>query len=270
MPKGLITTKTTKFVKKAPMKKVVKKVSKALVKTVKTLIHNNVETKTQSLDSGFNLFNSGIAASGDVLRLIPTIGQGTDSGSRVGQSINLKSLRVKGHMILDWNNYGDQPNESRIAVRMMVVEARQFSFTADSIINYNEWTPYLLQNGTTEQPFNGDIKDLYLDIARTTCKVHHDEIIYLDMPQHSIFTPFGGTVVTTEIIAPMRTSCAFFDVNVKCKGKKLKYNDQSGDVGMNWAPVILFGFAHLNGSGPDLVNTPLGIQYVSTLAYDDA
>lgn len=60
------------------------KPSKTFVKKVQKIIHDDVETKQAYHIMAPTNFNSGIDNTGDVIRVLPNISQGTDVSNRIG------------------------------------------------------------------------------------------------------------------------------------------------------------------------------------------
>lgn len=77
------------------------KPSKALVKTINSVIHKDVETKDASYTMGVTNFNSGVNNVADVLRIIPTIQTGTSNGQRIGDNILTQRMDVRGHIMIN-------------------------------------------------------------------------------------------------------------------------------------------------------------------------
>lgn len=256
-----------RYVKRVPQKKVYKKkVSKDVIRTMKSLISRQIEVKSNSHGSGLVGYNSGITVAGDVNRLLPYIVQGTDSGQRVSSKITAKSLVLKGHMFIN-QTFSFSTANARIGVRMMIVEPHQYPYTTDAINQGGTWLPRLLTSGNGEFNFDGSIPGLYLDMCKKTCKVHYDKIIYLTMPV--IIEKAGTTNTTTTVTQDLRSSVAFFDINIPCKGKKLLYNDSSDNLPTNFGPVVLYGYANLDGTAADVLSSKLLVSSVATLSYED-
>lgn len=242
--------------------------TRSFAKAVQKVINRNNESKMSSIQMDNTAFNSGIAVAADVLQLIPSIGQGTDNGQRIGNRIKSQYLDVRGHIELGAIPYttlgpvassGNILPNCRIAVRLLIVESKQYKSQADASQYYFNWLPQLLQNGISEIPFAGNTKDLYLPINRDAVTVHMDKIIYLSIPM--TFTDSGMAV-------PMGNSVRFFVRKIKLR-KQLVFTDVR-DQPTNSSINMLCGYAHIDGSTPDVATTAVKLSYVSTLHYEDA
>lgn len=98
------------------------KPSKNFVKKVQKIIHADVETKQAYYILAPTNFNSGIDVTGDVIRVLPNISQGTDVSNRIGNQLKGQSLSLKG--CVSWSpsvgTFGSFAN-ARLGVRLMVV-----------------------------------------------------------------------------------------------------------------------------------------------------
>lgn len=245
---------------------------KSMVALIKKTISRQTEDKQSVVQLDNVAFNSGINSSGDVNILVNTISQGADNGQRIGHTIRGKSLRVKGHLQLSAiptsSVQGQQGSgvisaNCRVAVRIMMVEPKSYKFPTVATSQYSSWIPYLLSNGVADSQFNGNTKDLYLDINRDVVKVYYDKVHYLNISQQYINTLTGDSVV------PMTGSVKFFVKNILLKNKLIQFSDYS-DQPTNFSPVILAGYAHIDGSTPDTITTAINVSYVSKLTYEDA
>lgn len=242
--------------------------SRSFAKAVQKVINRNAENKTASIQMDNTSFNSGIATGADVLQLIPSVSQGVDNAQRIGNKIKPSYLDVRGHMELGSipfsalgpvTSAGTIASNCRIAVRLLIVEPKQYRSQPDALSSYSNWLPQLLQNGSAEIGFTGLTKDLYLPINRDCVTVHYDKIIYLSVPM--TYTDSGMSV-------PLTNSVKFFIKRIKLK-KVLSYTD-ARDQPTNSAISMLCGYAHIDGASPDILTTAVKLSYVSTLHYEDA
>lgn len=237
---------------------------KALTKLIQKIIHKDVETKQASVNWDLTAYNSGINVGGDTTKLIPSIAQGTDNGQRVGDNIRGMSLTVRGHLLLALPATNVSSN-CRIGVRLMVVQPKRYNNEGDCVTYYNNWMPYLLDNGTNSQGFTGLIQDLYLPINRDAITVYYDKVHYLSSPFiQTVGTP-GYGIISEEI----RNTVKFFNLKVAMKNKLLKYQDGT-NTPLNFAPMIILGYSHLDGSAPDVVTAQVSMAFNSVFKYEDA
>ena len=123
--------------------------------------------------------------------------------------------------------------------------------------------PFLLQNGANSQAFTGLIQDLYLPINRNAITVYSDKVHYVSVPFLGVATAIGQYTLDAY-----RTT-RFFRMNIKCKNKKLTYQD-GNNTPLNFAPMIIMGYSHLDGSAPDTVSAVVSLAYSSVFLYEDA
>lgn len=245
--------------------------SKKFTKMVQKIVHKDAETKQTVVQLDNVAFNSGISSSGDVNLLVDSISQGTDDGQRIGSSIRGQKLQIKGHMQLvsipTTNIQGSQqagvisPN-CRVAARLMMVQPKSFLTPAQAVAQFTNWGPYLLDNGVATQAFIGNTKDLYLDLNRDQVTVMYDKVHYLNISQQ--YTPG----LTSSSAVPMTGSTKFFQKTINLRNKLIRFGDLNNQP-TNYAPVILIGYAHIDGTSPDTLTTAIQMSYVSKLTYED-
>lgn len=64
----------------------------------------------------------------------------------------------------------------------------------------------------------------------------------------------------------------FFTIRIPVRGKRLLYDSSvSGqEYATNWTCGLCMGYAHLDGSVPDVAETRVGLCYDVTMTYEDA
>lgn len=256
--------------KKRPARRVVRKSrgpSKALTKAVQKIIHKQAESKSafHSVDSLY--FNSAINTTGDMQRVLPNVLVGTSECERIGEQIRSQTLKIKGHYILSSAN--NSLANTRIAVRMMVIQPKNLSAYPDVVAN-TLWLQQLLRKGAANVAFTGVISDLYASVNTDQVTCHYDKVQYITMPY--IYTATLGVPTsgfsTTSI--DYVNSTKFFNINLKVKNKLLKYDkNYSGSQPTLYSPILVLGYVHLDGSAPDVVTTQVIMSYNSELVYED-
>lgn len=241
-----------------------------LIRTIKQVVSSVAETKQAYYSSGNTLtfFNSGIENVGDLLQIVPNIANSTEQNGRVGQTIRAKSLNVRGYIKLNVNEVSDSTKLPSVICRMMVVSLK----TAP---NYNEAQAQatklatLLKKGGTTTSFSGILSDIMANINTDVWTVHHDRKFYLNQ---SYVNSAGASPPSVIISQDVKNTVKFFNFNVKCKNRVLKYDeDVSSDLlPTNFSPILLVGYSYLDGSAVDTISTNLGLQYNLTLNYEDA
>lgn len=239
------------------------KPSKAFAKKVRAVLHKNVESKQAFSSLPSTAFNSGITAVGDIQNLLPTIAQGTADNARIGDQLRGQRLTIKGAVVYNpsTGSYGTYPN-TRLAVRIMIVQPKQYGDYSAIYSNFSSWSAFLLKKGGTTTNFSGTLSDLWAPINSDAITKYYDKIMYLNGPYER--TAVGGY--------QMLGSTKFFNISLKMRNKLLKYDAAvSGGLSpTNYAPIMLIGYVHMDGSSPDGVSTAITAQYDSIFTYEDA
>lgn len=253
--------------KRMPRKKVT--ATKTLTKLIQKVIHKDVETKQAYNVLDLSNYNSGINSAGDAVRILPNILNGTGDANRIGDQLRAMKLAVKGHMILSTVNNSTSAN-CRIAVRMMIVQPRNYSQIDNVQTNATTWMSTLLKKGASTVNFAGNISDLYAPINTDAIIKYYDKVTYITIP--FIVNNVGATSVNTTVSQDVVNSVKFFNIALKVKNKLLKYDTTGSSTlqPMNYAPTFLIGYCHLDGSAPDVLQTQLAVAFDTILDYEDA
>lgn len=247
---------------------------KRFARAVKKIISDLSETKQAYHNSGDSLimFNSGINSSGDMLRVCPNIGQSVLDNGRIGDQIRSKRLNIKGYLKLNINaasgTAGDSTTLPNVIARMMIVSIKSRSSYTDAAAGAG-FLSTLLKKGGTTVGFTGLLSDINAPINTDVFTVHSDRKFYLNQ---DYVNSIGASVPSQYLAQDIKNTVKFFNINVRCKNRILKFDE---DVGggvepTNFAPLLLLGYAYLDGTTIDTVSTNLGLQYISTLDYEDA
>ena len=233
------------------------KPSKSFVKKVMTVIHKTAESK-QAFTSQSNVFyNSGINANGDTVSILPSITKGTNDNQRIGDQLRGQRLQLKGAIQLV-SPQGTLSN-CRVAVRMMVVMPKQYTVFDNSVTG--GWMPYLLKKGGATTAFTGILSDLWAPINTDMITKYFDKVFYLN----TAYNAAAG-------ISTLGNSVKFFSHKFNLKNKLLKYDDaaQAGTLPVGYAPQIILGYVHMDGTGPDTLTTAITMSFDSIFTYEDA
>lgn len=259
MPKGKQNRRPRRGAKLAKRAKP----SKTFKKKVLAVIRTQAETKQAFHAVTSVSYNSGINAIGDVTRILPSIGQGTNDFQRIGDQLKGLSLTVKGAIVYNPSigQYGTYAN-ARLGVRMMIVQPRQFNNLDDVQSNAAAWLTFLLKKGGTTTAFTGILSDLWAPINSDGIIKYYDKVFYMD-------APYQQTAVGS---AYMGGSTRIFSHKMRLRNKTLKYDSSiSGGLNpTNYAPVLLIGYTHMDGSAPDVATTAIQLSYDTVFNYEDA
>jgi len=243
---------------KKPM--VSKKSSKTFVKKVQAIIHKDVETKSAFSQNTSVAFNSGINSAGDIQIIVPDIQNSTFDNGRIGDQI--RGMRLRIGAILTSNLTYTAYSNCRLGVRVLIVQPKMYSNYDAINTNATVWLGTLLKKGLATSAFTGLINDLYADINTDAITVYYDKVHYIN-------TPFMATAVGEQ---STYNSVRFIKKTINLRNKLLRYDSafNSGKTPTNFNPVMLCGYAHLDGSGPDTVTTQVSMTTDSYMDYEDA
>lgn len=231
-------------------------------KAVVALVHKNAETHQAFHSISSENFNSSPNSTADVKRIMPSINKGDEDYQREGDRLTSRNLTVRGAIVYNPSvgQYGTYAN-ARLGVRLMVVQPRIYSNIDDAQTNASTWTAYLLKKGGTTTAFTGVLSDLWAPINTDGIIKYYDKIFYMDAPYQ--LSAVGSSL--------MGKSTRLFTIKMKVKDKILKYeNSVSGGIQpTNYSPCILIGYAHMDGSAPDVATTAIQLSYDVIFNFDD-
>ena len=243
--------------------------SRTFTKNVLKVIHKETESKQCYHTSGDTLiaFNSGINATGDILRLVPNMSAGTAENQRVGDEVRAQRLSIKGVLQMYVNADGNTVGPKRIAVRVMIVQPKRYNTWSDIQTNVANWSGSLLKKGGTVVSFTGIMSDIWAPINRPAITVYSDKLYYMNQEYLNNVTGVG---IVPQIQG--RNVCRFFSKTFKLRNKKLEYdaNIDGNILPTKFMPVMIIGYVHLDGSAADVLTTQVSVQYDTMLTYEDA
>jgi len=222
-----------------------------------SIIHKQSESKQAFTSFPPVYFNSGISVIGEMLQILPNISGAVADNARVGDQIRGQRLVVKGALQIPTST--TQYSNSRIAVRLFIVQPKMFG-SLGAVTASPTWLSTLLKKGGTSTAFTGVMSDLWAPVNTDAVTKYYDKIFYLD----SAYVNVAGTATTGN-------SVKFFTKRLQMKNKLLKY-DSSVDSGLTptqYNPVMLCGYVHMDGSGPDTLTTAVSLQFDSIFDYED-
>lgn len=266
--------KTYSFKKKTYRKPTIKKAvrslkRKSLVRTIKKVIHSQVETKQAYTTSGNSLiqFNSGITVNADYQTLLPSITNGSGDFNRIGDQIRAQSLIVKGYIKFEPTNPNTFIRNPCVIARLFILSLKKNQFIGDVQTQTTALVGLLKKGGTTSQ-WTGVLSDIYAPVNTDLFTVHMDKKYYLNQTN---YTTIGGPA-SAVFPSDIKNTVKFFSHSLKVKNKLLRYdaNFNSGLNPINYAPFMLLGYAYLDGTTPDTLASPLGLHYDVVFNYEDA
>lgn len=253
-----------KYARKVSRKPRARRAKNTFNKRVLAVIRKQSETKMAfASNSAVTLFNSAINSSTDCQRIVPNISNGSADYQRIGDQLRAQSMRLKGYLQMSVQTSLADPGVRRIGVRMMVVSPKSFQNVAYAESNASVWQSSLLKKGGTTVGFTGAVSDLFAELNTDIVTVHYNKVSY--MSQDVIYGTLAGTV-------DIKNTIKFFNVNIRCKNKLLKYDAgvDSQLTPVNFAPILVIGYCFLDGTSPDTLSTRIGCMYESIFKYEDA
>lgn len=230
-------------------------------KQVQTIVSRNAENKEAYLQvpsnlGTYNSFNNAITL-GDFVNVMPYIAQGTNGNSRVGNSIKMKGLYVKGEINVTFPSVAQTVTTGpTLYVRLLCLEDKAYR-------NAGIGNASILTRNGTDTNFSGYTQDLYTPVDRTRYIVHYDKVIKLHNPNFPQNT-------SGYINANIRTSQFF---SFKIKRSMLKYDANTANIPIDFCPqfaAVWVDPSQIAAGGASL--PPNSCQYTlnSICYYEDA
>lgn len=248
------------------------KPSKSFAKKVNAIIHKNVESKEVSFNLVNTDFNGPVNNVADVIRVIPTITQGTDGGNRIGDQVLGQRLSIRGHMMINIvpNTTGVTipsaiPSNCRMMIRAFCCSVKKFS-NYDDVSATTTWMSKFLKNGNTLQGLDGTVRSMYLPVNTDVITVHKEIKKYVTIP--AIFAQTATAAGFSNTAVGFESSCKFFNFSMPIK-KLLKYDDTSFSP-QNDGRFFVISYAKLDDTAPDILVARITANFVSTLRFEDA
>lgn len=227
--------KSVKKVTKSDMKSPVnlnQKIKHVVRQESSKLLKRRLENKDAYLQQPANgttytSFNNNIDTN-DFYSIMPAISQGVTSAGRIGNSIDMKGLYVKGlvNILFPPNIAGVQQYTSpTLWVRIMCVEDK--SSLGTGVTN----SQLLTRNGVNTS-FQGSPQDLYTAIDKNRYIVHYDKKIMIQNPSYTVGQ-------TGYINANIQTTKYF---SFKIGKRTVTYDNNGASTPVKFNPQICFAF----------------------------
>lgn len=212
------------------------------------------ELKKLTAESTYTGFNPQISAGGDILNLLPQVGQGVNDGQRIGQKIKVQRIEVRG--VITATFPPTSTTYSKIGIRHMILRKRTVGNWA--LLAGGDLSA-IVDRGAGASYYLGFIQDQLSDINKRAYAVGMDRKYTINSP--AILSSTG----TVE--APNATVTRRFRVTL-AKGAILKY--EAGNTNPeNWPWFMCLGWCKWDGSIPSALDTNINMQYQTTIYYYD-
>ncbi len=233
---------------------------KSVKAIVREELREELEEKICQVDYGNVLLKRSIPSgsvtngAGNFFKLMPLIQQSTTGlagakyNERIGNEIRLKELDIHGYMSYNGSfNQESSPNDSKLAVRVMILRAKTVS---DQLTLFDNMpTDTLIRQGAfggTGGPttYDGFVLDSFRDINRDTFAVKFDKVYYINAP---VAVP--GTTDVDLSFVPSGLKILRHKIKFGKNGLKLKYSEQQDTEPNNLGLFMVVGYSSMSGSG---------------------
>ena len=253
------TRKASKASKKAlvPLiKSVAKTTALKLLETKYVTQRDTAVTFNSAIDGGFN----------EMYTLIPKCSQGVGTWQRVEDSVQPLSIRTNWHIAL-----GPIVRSSNIRCVLYCLQHKSIKFFPDLAAKYPLTGPDFLKAGSSSltQVYSGKISDENLAI-------NNDEFTILKKFTFNLMANVGQPNGDSTNGNSPNTLPSFKNLSYTYKIKSpLKYTPTlagtvSTDFPNGHAPFWVFGYAHTDGTAPDVLNRDVLVSYMNQMTYKDA
>lgn len=243
-----------------------------LTKPVATLVQKRIDKSNPSKYSTFHQRRyqfSNLISDAPLLRLhtiIPDIALGTERNDRIGTSVKLNSINIKGRIDVpaDDNPLIGNDDRAQIYVRMFVLSAKQNTQISNLITDWNSvYNNKFFKNNANASAPTGQYVDMLSSVNREVFTCHYDKVMKLD--RHYPFFPDPTSTSGAASQVPVSRE---FNINLKVKNKILRFPQPSIVQNSDYQPFVCCLFAYGNGANPSTSEVPF-IEYMTRLSWKD-
>lgn len=257
--------------------------SKRFERAVKAIVHQEIdeaqEDKTAYVEYNRIILNrdvpTGSVSSGtNVMKILPFITQGDSQfNERIGSSLRLKEIDIRGFLEYDLNNASDNlPANKKLAVRVMILKCKEFSAVDKAFANLP--TNKLLIGGSADvKPFDGlgandagtGPLDPFRHINRNVFSVRYDKVHYMNAPVLDPGLTDVNVVSNPSSLKMFQTKLTFGK-----QGLKLKYADDSDAEANNFPYFLAIGYGSMSNALVSPSNGAIHATITCRARYEDA
>lgn len=232
--------------------------NKKFNKKVLDLIEDQKEMKV-ALHQVSDSYIADIIESGDLKQLQPIITQGTDSNQRVGDSIMLKKVVIRGYYRTTTPGFTTSASNSRIQLRQFIMAQRGVNaatlFDTPATFDQNNF----LENS---HAYTGGVLDFITPVNKTAFSVKRERRMTLYQP--SLVSLAAGQSSTAGI--GLNNSIKYFTHEWNCN-QLLRYKTGGANRSDDWKYFMAQAVTMPDGANDDLATR---LTYNVTFYYTDA
>lgn len=264
--------KKKRMFKKRPARKSYARKAKrpALKRMIRKEIARNVENKTlQQIVNNVSLYYPAQGALYDGANTQPlgmqpgslVIAQGTNQGTRVGNQIKVKSLRLKGTLVPTPYSGATNAFPHPIQVRLVLFYERQLPNTIPA-----PRTDFF-QAGSTTSPIVGNLNDMWMPVNDNKYRILASKNFKLGYARMD----GNGSLSTTQYYSnnDFKMNCNVNWDLTKYIVKNLKYNDNTSNPSQRGLYMQIMASPAQGDTGVSGV-VPLQFSYMQTVEFEDA
>lgn len=223
------------------------------------LMRNMIAKETENKQRGFileqNVVHNSPISDADVVPILGSIPEGTDSNERLGDRVKPKALVVRGVIA---PNPAYNPDNKPLIVSVYILSCKDKKTNA--LVTAGAGMAYLLKpniGGTEEVPFDGSTFRQTFPVNSDKFKVHFQKKYIISSGSVAGGNPRG--------IETIRWQYSF-----KSLPASLTWDAGTGDDCNNFAPFMVIGYSYADGSAGEGLQTRLVSQATAVLDYEDA
>lgn len=218
------------------------------------MISRDAETKERGFILEQNVVHNAPISDADVIPIVGSIPEGTDSLTRLGDRIKPKSLTVRGIIS---TNPDYNPNNKPLIVSVYILSCKDRKTNA--LVQAGAGLADLLKpniGGTEQVPFDGST-------LRSTFPVNTEKFrVYY---QKKLLLAPGSVTAGTRQFEALRWKYSF-----KQLPASLTFDEATGDDANNFAPFLVMGYSYADGTVGETLQTRIISNAFSQLRYEDA
>lgn len=248
----------------------------AVKKYVNKTIHKSIETKIVDTEVGktmANISNAANFASGNVFQLTPsvatnylyTIPQGVTSSTRTGNTVKLRSAKIRFVMYPQAYNAVSNPNPKPLDVMMLILSTKK-SIPGNNVSDImTVLTTDILQTSGTSNALYGTLYDMVTPFNEDVVTIHKKAIFKLGATSNILQSGGNAAYANNDYKYNVIKS---YDVT-KYLPKTITFDD---NINNSTSKQVFAIFSPVNADGTGIASTnfPCSIFFGADIRYEDA